>query len=392
MVESSSRQDSVAVIPARSGSKGIEGKNMRTVGGLSLLGRAILSAKASPNIREVYVSSDGDNILAHSQIMGAIPVRRPSELATDVASSESAVLHFLELHKFELEDIKNIFLIQATSPFLNSRALTVGADLLTKGVYDSLFSGFRTHNFIWRKMDETMEPVNHATNFRKRRQEIPAEYAENGSFYGFDKDGFLENKSRFFGRIGMVLVPKHDWIDVDDEKDLEIAQALFAAGLGSNPSPPQHPRVIFCDFDGVLTDNTFWTGSDEIELVRLNKSDGLATSDIVRAGCPVVIISGDTGGHIRSRATKLGIESIIGVSDKKKAVLEWCEKRGVRAEEAVFIGNDENDIDAMLEVGIVVVPADAPHKVRRHANLVFERGDSYGIMRRVHDHFFGMGD
>jgi N-acylneuraminate cytidylyltransferase len=101
-----------------------------------------------------------------------------------------------------------------------------------------------------------------------------------------------------------------------------------------------------------------------------------------------VIVSGDDGFHIESRALKLGIQSIVGVKDKKEAVLQWCEKHKVAPEQAVFIGNDENDIEAMGHVGLRISPADAPMNLRSSAHLVLTRDDSYGIMRKVHDYFF----
>lgn len=361
---------------------------MRTLGGLSLIGRSILSAKQASEIQEVFVSSNSDEILDHANKMGAIPIKRPEQYSTDEASSESVVLHFLESQKLQLSDIDNVLMIQATSPFLDPESLNKAANLLSSKTFDSVFSAAKRHVFLWSANSNLASPINHKINFRQRRQDIPDEFIENGAFYGFSKIGFLKHQSRFFGRIGIVEVSKNDAFDIDDEDDLNVVQAMFASGLGSNPRLEFRPAVIFCDFDGVLTDNTFWIDGEGAEFVRLNRSDGLAIKDITREGCPVVIVSGDDGSHIEARALKLGIQSILGVKDKKKAVLQWCEKHKIAPEQAVFIGNDENDIEAMGHVGLRISPADASANLRSGAHLVLTRDDSYGIMRKVHDYFF----
>lgn len=86
----------VAVIPARAGSKGIPGKNLRTVGGRSLVGRAVDAARAAATVDVVVVSTDGDAIAAEALAAGARVVRRPDDLSGDEASSESALLHALD--------------------------------------------------------------------------------------------------------------------------------------------------------------------------------------------------------------------------------------------------------------------------------------------------------
>ncbi|MGN6409030.1 MAG: acylneuraminate cytidylyltransferase family protein, partial [Curtobacterium sp.] len=86
----------VAVVPARAGSKGIPGKNLRAVAGRSLVRRAVESALAATTIDAVVVSTDGDAIAAEAVSAGARVVRRPPELSGDEASSESALLHVLD--------------------------------------------------------------------------------------------------------------------------------------------------------------------------------------------------------------------------------------------------------------------------------------------------------
>ena len=84
------------MIPARGGSKGIPGKNLQAVGGLSLVARSVQAAFASRGVDRVVVSTDDDAIAEEAQSHGAEVVRRPVAIAGDTASSESALLHALD--------------------------------------------------------------------------------------------------------------------------------------------------------------------------------------------------------------------------------------------------------------------------------------------------------
>src|SRR5437016_13441467 len=86
----------VAIIPARGGSRGIPSKNLRTVGGVALVARAVACARAATTIDRVVVTTDDATIRQAALHAGATVVDRPSDLAGDEASSESALLHALD--------------------------------------------------------------------------------------------------------------------------------------------------------------------------------------------------------------------------------------------------------------------------------------------------------
>ena len=107
----------LAVIPARGGSKGIPGKNLQKVGGLSLVARSVQAAFASRGVDRVVVSTEDDAIAGEAQSHGAEVVRRPVAIAGDTASSESALLHALDTLEQQGPLPSLLVFLQCTSPF-----------------------------------------------------------------------------------------------------------------------------------------------------------------------------------------------------------------------------------------------------------------------------------
>ena len=113
----------VAILLARGGSKGIPGKNLKQVGGLSLVARSVLAARAARSVEAVYVSTDDAAIAQEAARFGARIIHRPADLADDAATSESGWLHALRIIREQMPDVSRLVLLQCTSPF------TTGADI-----------------------------------------------------------------------------------------------------------------------------------------------------------------------------------------------------------------------------------------------------------------------
>lgn len=219
----------LAVVPARAGSKGIPGKNLRAVAGRSLVRRTVEAARAAARIDDVVVTTDGDAIAAEARAAGARVVRRPAELAGDEASSESAVLHVLDELAVAGEHPEVVVFLQATSPFTDPADLDRAVARVQDGHADAVFAATDSHAFLWR-VDEggAARAVNHDAAVRPRRQDREPEFRETGAFYVFHADGFREHGHRFHGRTELVAVDPRGAIDVDDPADLALASALAA--------------------------------------------------------------------------------------------------------------------------------------------------------------------
>ncbi|WP_258371250.1 cytidylyltransferase domain-containing protein, partial [Curtobacterium sp. MCBD17_021] len=217
----------IAVIPARAGSKGIPGKNLREVAGRSLVARSIEVALATRTVDEVVVSTDGDAIAAEAVAAGARVVRRPVELAGDEASSESALLHTLDVVSQDAADPEVLVFLQATSPFTDPADVDAAVDRVLAGRADAVLAAAPSHAFLWRVAEDgSAIAVNHDAATRPRRQDREPEYRETGAFYVVRVAGFRQARHRFFGRVGLAIVPARTAVDIDDAHDLDLASAL----------------------------------------------------------------------------------------------------------------------------------------------------------------------
>jgi len=219
-------QTVVAVIPARAGSKGVPAKNLRPIGGVPLIARAVGAARAAQLIDVVAVSTDGEEIATVAREAGAEIIERPAELATDAATSESALLHALD--ELEAAGIRASVLvfIQATSPFISPDDLDAAVQRILDGESDVVLSVVESHGFLWRLTEEGAVGVNHDKSFRPRRQDREAEYLETGAFYVMRADGFREAGFRFFGRVGVALTDERHALEIDTLAELDVAEAI----------------------------------------------------------------------------------------------------------------------------------------------------------------------
>ena len=225
MVENINYLNIIALIPARGGSKGIPGKNIKNFEGKPLISHSIEYAQDSKLVREIYVSTD-DNQIAHiSKTTGAKIINRPSEYATDTSSTESAIKHALN-NIDNAPDI--IILLQPTSPLRPHNSLDSIINKFIDGQYDSLLSLSPSNNFFWNIKNNQIKAEYDYLN-RKRRQDITSnekKYFENGSIYIFTREHFELINNRLGGKIGYVIFPEEYGYEIDVPKDLIILEQL----------------------------------------------------------------------------------------------------------------------------------------------------------------------
>lgn len=373
----------VAVIPARGGSKGVPRKNVRRVGGVPLVARAIAAARATASIERVFVSTDDQEIAAVAQEWGAHVIARPAELADDEASSESVLLHALDALEDQGIIPEVLVFLQATSPFIDPRDIDVAIDLVAANEHDCVFSAIETYGFVWAADAGIASGVNHDPSVRPRRQDREPHYLETGAFYVMDAAGFRDARHRFFGTVGLVEVAERTAIEIDSEEQLALAQAI--APLFAHDNVLMGAAAVVTDFDGVHTDDTVHTDADGRESVRVSRSDGMGIARLRRAGIPVLILSAETNPVVSARARKLEVDVLQGVQDKVGALREWAKAQGVPLSRIAYIGNDINDLGCLEVVGFPVAVPEAHPLVLAAARVVVSRTGGHGAVRELAD-------
>ncbi|WP_077971668.1 N-acylneuraminate cytidylyltransferase [Streptomyces tsukubensis] len=384
----------LAVIPARGGSKGVPAKNLAPVGGVPLVTRAVRECLAARLVTDVVVSTDDAAIAAAAREAGGEAVRRPADIAGDLATSEAAVLHALDSHESLHGPFDAVLLVQCTSPFLVREDIDGVAAAVVEDGADTALTVAPFHGFVWRDAEdgagadggELSRGVNHDKAYRPRRQDRPQDLLETGAAYAMDAAGFRKHQHRFFGRTELVRTDPARVLEIDDPHDLSRARAL--APLFDSVRPGALPTradidAVVLDFDGTQTDDRVLIDSDGRELVAVHRGDGLGVAALRKAGLPLLILSTERNPVVAARAHKLRIPVLHGIDRKDEALKQWCEEQGIAPERVLYVGNDVNDLPCFGLVGWPVAVAGAHDVVRGAARAVTSRPGGEGAIREI---------
>ena len=214
----------IAFIPARGGSKSIPLKNIKEFCGKALIAWCLEALDLS-RVDEIIVSSDSDEI--NNCVAGLNNERlrsfdRDPASATDEASTESAMLDFLNRSEYAAEDI--FILVQATSPWTEASHIDQALHVYENEGLDSLLSVVENHSFLW---DHKGNSINYDHTNRQRRQDMQKQYQENGAFYINRVGNILRDKNRLSGNIGYYIMPKYSALELDDLEDWDLAESIM---------------------------------------------------------------------------------------------------------------------------------------------------------------------
>jgi CMP-N,N'-diacetyllegionaminic acid synthase len=227
--------DIIAIIPARGGSKGVPGKNLRSVAGKPLIAWTIEQARASSSLARVVVSTDNEEIAEAALRSGAeVPFVRPAELATDTAATEPALIHALDwLEKNEGYRPTLVMLLQPTCPVRKAGSINRAVKHFSDENANSLLSVREIHPFLWR--NQTRPNALYDFSQRPRRQDVPeAErlFEETGSIYIMEAQRLRDTCNRLGGQIALFPMEAEESWDVDTEADLSVVEALLGRQAG----------------------------------------------------------------------------------------------------------------------------------------------------------------
>ncbi len=229
--------DYVALIFARSGSKGLPGKNLKVLGDKPLIGIAIECALKISRIKRVIVSTDAEEIATVSRRYGAeVPFLRPAELALDSTPEWHAWQHALNyLKDFEGSLPKSMVSLPTTSPLRSVVDVDNCINEYEKGLSDVVVTITNSHRnpyFNMVKEDASAEfvLVNKPDQIITQRQRTPTVFDLTTVCYVANSQFVLTNNGIFEGKVGAVRVPQERAIDIDTEFDFDIVQALIKSG------------------------------------------------------------------------------------------------------------------------------------------------------------------
>lgn len=213
----------IAIIPARGGSKRLPQKNIKLLDEVPLLSFSILFAKANNEIiDEVYVSTDDGDIKNIALQYGAKVIDRPKSISGDYEPTVSALKHVLESIDSEIE---NVILLQATNPIRPENLLKEAFERYQEGNYDSLFTVSRNHKKFGKITDQKFIPYNYKIG--QRSQDIEPLYFENGLLYITKAALILENI--IISEDAYPLEIDHIFanVDIDTQEDFDYAKYLY---------------------------------------------------------------------------------------------------------------------------------------------------------------------
>lgn len=225
----------LCVIPARGGSKGLPGKNIKRLAGKPLIAYTIEQALESRYIDRVIVSTEDDRIGGVSRKFGAeVPFKRPVELAGDDSSVIDVLLHAVGwMERVEGSSFDMLVLLHATTPLRLARDIDACIEMLVEEDADNVFSVSESHRNPYFNMVE----IDAGGRVRKvkdggyaTRQAAPKVFDMNASIYVWWTDLLKEKKRTFLDGSRVYKMPKERSVDIDDAVDFLVAEALLRGG------------------------------------------------------------------------------------------------------------------------------------------------------------------
>lgn len=217
---------SLAIIPARGGSKSVPKKNIRILSGKPLIFYTIASAFNSNELDRVIVSTDDKKIAKIALEFGAEVIIRPPELATEEAPTEWALLHVLdELKSRENYDPDIVLTLEPTSPLRTPELIDQCIKMFKSTEADSVIGVVETRSCYGRIFEGRFEFL--FPNQPRRRQERKPLYKESSTIYGTKVNVLRRKKSVLGDRLYPLIVPEREALDINTLLDFVIAEAVI---------------------------------------------------------------------------------------------------------------------------------------------------------------------
>lgn len=221
------KNKTLAIVPARGGSKGIKNKNLVLLDDKPLIYYTIKAALDAKSINKIVVSSDNNEILNYAKSQNVDTLKRPNELAQDDTTSDKVLLHALEFYK----DYENVILLQPTSPLRTSEHIDKAFEIFKNTNANSLISVCEYDNKILKAFmcDEkgNLKGICNNDYPFTPRQKLPKTYISNGAIYILKAKDFLQNPSFLQSNTKYFLMDEISSLDIDSLEDLRKVEEVL---------------------------------------------------------------------------------------------------------------------------------------------------------------------
>jgi CMP-N-acetylneuraminic acid synthetase len=226
------KQEVLAIIPARGGSKGVPRKNLRLLAGKPLIQYTVETARKCQALHRIVVSTDDIEIAELVAGMGSEVLRRPEHLAQDDTPMVPVIQHAVRSLAEASYQPEIIVLLQPTAPLRRSEHIDDCLELISVTDVNSVVSvspvpaHFRPDwQFVISEGGELQTLSGRDLDgIRSRRQELPMTYTRNGAIYAVRREAFIESESLLVQPCKAYIMASEDSVNIDAEKDFWMAE------------------------------------------------------------------------------------------------------------------------------------------------------------------------
>ncbi|MCI6033937.1 acylneuraminate cytidylyltransferase family protein [Fusobacterium varium] len=219
----------LAIIPARSGSKGLKDKNIKMMNGKPLIAYTIEVAKKSKIFEDIIISTDSEK---YAEIVkkygGSVPYLRDKKLANDNAKSSDVILDILNRVEKRYD---SFIMLQPTSPLRTEKNIMEAYKMYLEKKANSVVSVCEMeHSPLWANIlneEKRMDSFLRGIDVNGNRQELETYYRINGALYIANVEYFKKYQNFYYKDSYAYIMEKENSIDIDDELDFKIAEYLI---------------------------------------------------------------------------------------------------------------------------------------------------------------------
>lgn len=206
-------------VPIKLNSERVPGKNFRVLNGKKLYEYILEHVIEADCFDDIYVDTNSEEIINYANVHNIKVIERKPELATNAANGNDLLLHQYDLYP----DYDYYFQLFATAPYLQPETIRGCVEKLTQSEEcDSCFTAVAHQGFFWLNNN----PVNYRPDVLPRSQDLSPVIEETTGLYGISKDALKRYHCRIGGKPYIYMISKYEAVDINNEEDLKIAEAI----------------------------------------------------------------------------------------------------------------------------------------------------------------------